>query len=123
MDNAKVAEILQELWRYKDTDKYTEEEIREALEKAASAFSGGEYIKKADALNKVEELKKIHFDRVVVLNKVSDGLNGLLTYSIPSPDIEDYNYNLGYNVGFTDGVIKGNSVDLEMIKVVHGLRK
>lgn len=54
MDNAKVAEILRELWRYKDTDKYTEEEIREALEKAASAFSGGEYIKKEDALYAVE---------------------------------------------------------------------
>ena len=104
--------------------KEEQEYYSKALDMAISALSAeGEYIKKEDALNKVEELKKIHFDRVVVLNKVSDGLNGLLTYSIPSPDIEDYNYNLGYNVGFTDGVIKGNSVDLEMIKVVHGLRK
>ena len=56
----------------------------EALKVAISALSAeGEYIKKEDALNKVEELKKIHFDRVVVLNKVSDGLNGLPTYSFP----------------------------------------
>ena len=31
----------------------------------------------------IEELKKIHFDRVVVLNKVSDRLNGLQSYSFP----------------------------------------
>ena len=53
------------------------------LKKQQSGSAEGEYIKKEDALNKVEELKKIHFDRVVVLNKVSDGLNGLPTYSFP----------------------------------------
>lgn len=78
MDNAKVAEILRELWRYKDTDKYTEEEIREALEKAASAFSGGEYIKKEDILN---ELGDVNMD--ILTDEVKEIVNSLTTYSIP----------------------------------------
>ena len=81
MDNAKVAEILRELWRYKDTDKYTEEEIREALEKAASAFSGGEYIKKEDMK---QLLRTIDFYSDLLFE-----IDDLDTYFIPdSADIE-----------------------------------
>ena len=76
-------------WNYKNIEDWANEHnivivSDEWYQKAYSALSAeGEYIKKEDALNKVEELKKIHFDRVVVLNKVSDGLNGLPTYSFP----------------------------------------
>ena len=81
MDNAKVAEILRELWRYKDTDKYTEEEIREALERAASAFSGGEYIKKSELLQHVmtEELSDYQDCDVIHAEEIDE----LATYSFP----------------------------------------
>lgn len=87
MDNAKVAEILRELWRYKDTDKYTEEEIREALEKATSAFSGGEYIKKEDALKALHDFwdECIGYDgsgTEMMLDNESV-INSLPTYSFP----------------------------------------
>lgn len=39
MENKKIISILWELWRYKDTDKYSESEIRAALESAISALS------------------------------------------------------------------------------------
>lgn len=48
MNNDIAVEILRELWRYKTTDKYTEIEIRRALETAIEAVNGlrqhGEWI-------------------------------------------------------------------------------
>lgn len=41
MNNSKAIEILMELWRYKNTDKYTEKEIREALEIAIKTLGKG----------------------------------------------------------------------------------
>lgn len=38
MTEEKTIEILQELWRYKETDKYTEAEIRQALDTAIKAL-------------------------------------------------------------------------------------
>lgn len=40
MNNDIAVEILRELWRYKTTDKYTEIEIRRALETAIEAVNG-----------------------------------------------------------------------------------
>jgi hypothetical protein len=40
MNSDIVVEILRELWRYKTTDKYTEIEIRRALETAIEAVNG-----------------------------------------------------------------------------------
>lgn len=40
MNNDITVEILRELWRYKTTDKYTEIEIRRALETAIEAVNG-----------------------------------------------------------------------------------
>ena len=54
MEKEKIISILQELWRYKDTDKYSESEIRTALESAISALSAdGEYIKKSELMDHV----------------------------------------------------------------------
>lgn len=44
MEREKSISILQELWRYKDTDKFSESEIREALESAISALSTEYYM-------------------------------------------------------------------------------
>jgi hypothetical protein len=43
-----------------------------------------DYISREQALAEVEELKKIHFDRVVVLSKVSDRIE-----QIPSADVRE----------------------------------
>ena len=62
---------------------FKEELIDNAVKCICDLSDDGEYIKKEDAIAEVEELKKIHFDRVVVLNKVNDRLNALPTYSFP----------------------------------------
>lgn len=43
MTNEEVIEILKELWRYSNTDKYSEEEIREAIKIAIKAVESVDY--------------------------------------------------------------------------------
>lgn len=43
MTNEKTIEILKELWRYSKTDKYSESEIREAIENAIKAVEAVDY--------------------------------------------------------------------------------
>ena len=103
----KAKEILQELWRYKDTDKYTEAEIREALSLAINVLSTeGEYIKKADLLQMVvtEEFSDFSDDDVVYADRIDD----LPTYSIPdSADIEkiraEIEQKINENISMVDG--------------------
>lgn len=40
MNKDKVVEILKELWRYEKTNKYTDEEIRQALDIAIEQLGG-----------------------------------------------------------------------------------
>lgn len=61
MNNDIAVEILRELWRYKTTDKYTEIEIRRALETAIEAVNGlrqhGEWVPCTERLP--EEMKDV----------------------------------------------------------------
>jgi hypothetical protein len=43
MTNEKTIEILKELWRYSNTDKYSESEIREAIKIAIKAVEQVDY--------------------------------------------------------------------------------
>lgn len=43
MTNEEVIEILKELWRYSNTDKYSESEIREAIKIAVKAVEAVDY--------------------------------------------------------------------------------
>ena len=43
MTNEKAIEILKELWRYEKTDKYSEQEIREAIKIVIKAVEAVDY--------------------------------------------------------------------------------
>lgn len=87
MEKEKIISVLRELWRYKDTDKYSESEIRTALESAISALSAeGEYIKKSELMDHVCYCADWSMDFYYV---DKDDIEKMQTYSFPgSADME-----------------------------------
>lgn len=78
----KAIEILQELWRYKETDKYTEAEIRQALEMAIKALENKpRFILHSDG--KIEQIIEPCDD---VLDKIRDEICDIDDEIVLNPD-------------------------------------
>ncbi len=75
-------EILQELWRYKKTDKYTESEIRQALEMAIKALEN----KPRFILHSDGKIEQIIEPCDVVLDKIKDEIFDIDDETVLNPD-------------------------------------
>jgi hypothetical protein len=77
MTNEKAIEILEECWRYSRTYKYTDAEIREALEIAIKAL---EQQPSEDCISRTELLSRIDAERKHLLDIKMDGAEHVIVH-------------------------------------------